>query len=52
MDKIIFAHVIINSIGNKFDRLSDMMKGLIHVLPVDTGRKLNVRKTISLCLLG
>ena len=34
MDKIISAHLIINSINNKFDQLSDMIKGHIAVLMI------------------
>ena len=32
MDKIILAHLNINSIRNKFDQVSDMIKGYIDVL--------------------
>ena len=38
MDKIIFAHLNINSIWNKFDRLSDMIKGNIDVLMISESK--------------
>ena len=34
MDKVIFAHLKINSFSNKFDKLCDMIKGNIDVLMI------------------
>ena len=38
MDKIIFAHLHINVIMNKFDQLSDMIKGHIYVLMISESK--------------
>ena len=38
MNKIIFAHLNINSIRNKFDQLSDMIKGHIDVLMISESK--------------